>query len=154
LPSFKRSFVCALEMKKASIGWLFCGLCADAQSGGFKSAKKLGFLGVGIAPAGAGHFLASKQRATASCVSGFALVQSAVAALLASRILGVFDFGRVSGVGQSRGLWVFFVHHGLSHGLGCGQGSAAQSDLHHENAAVGLFHKNSSKVGNKLTGAY
>jgi hypothetical protein len=47
-------------------------------------------------------------------------------------------------------LWVFFVHHGLGHGLRCGQGSAAQSDLHHENATVGLFHKNSSEVGNNL----
>jgi hypothetical protein len=95
---------------------------------------------------------ASKQRATASCICWFALVQSAVAALLASCVLGVFDFGGIGSVGQSNGLWVFFVHHGLGHGLGGGQGRAAQSDLHHENATVGLFHKNSSEVGNNLNG--
>jgi hypothetical protein len=130
----------------------FVGSAQMHKAGASKALKKLGFLGVGIAPAGAGHLLASKQRATASCVCGFALVQSAVAALLASSVLRVFDFGRVSGVGQSSGLWVFFVHHGLSHGLGGCQGRAAQSDLHHENATVGLFHKNSSKVGNNLNG--
>jgi hypothetical protein len=89
---------------------------------------------------------ASKQGAAASSVSGFALVQSTVAALLTRSVLGVLHFGSVCGIGQSNGLWVFLVHHGLGHGLrGC-QGSSTQSDLHHENATVSLFHKISNEV--------
>jgi hypothetical protein len=92
------------------------------------------------------NLFASKQGAAASSVSGFALVQSTVAALLTRSVLGVLHFGSVCGIGQSNGLWVFLVHHGLGHGLrGC-QGSSAQSDLHHENATVSLFHKISNEV--------
>jgi hypothetical protein len=142
-----------VEMKKASSLLAFLGASSlGAWPRTCCSGLQLGFLGVGRAPTGTGHLLASKQRATASGVRGFTLVQSAVTALLASSVLGVFDFVRVSGVSQSCSLWVFFVHHGLSHGLrGC-QGCAAQCNLHHENATVGLFHKNSSKVGNNLNG--
>jgi hypothetical protein len=89
---------------------------------------------------------ASKQGAAASSVSGFALEQSAVAALLTRSVLWVLHFGSVCGIGQSSGLWVFLVHHGLGHGLSGCQGSSAQSDLHHENATISLFHKISNEV--------
>jgi hypothetical protein len=71
---------------------------------------------------------------------------------LTGSIFGVFDFGGVSGVTQGSCLWVLFVHQGLGHGLACCQSGAAPSDLHHENATVGLLHKNSSKVGNNFNG--
>ncbi len=47
-------------------------------------------------------------------------------------------------------LRVFFVDHGLGQGLLSCQCSATQSYLHHEYAAIGLFHKISNEVAKNL----
>ena len=114
-------------------------------------------LGPSRAPAIAVDLLACKQRATASWISGFGLVQSAVVAFLCSRVLREFlgiHFGGVGGITQSSSLRVFFVDHGLGHGLLCCQCSATQSYLHHEYAAIGLFHKISNEVAKNLDDEY
>jgi hypothetical protein len=114
--------------------------------------SRSGFLGVCSAPAVGRYLLASEQGATTGCVASFSLEQGACTALLAGGVFGVLDFGGVRGITQGGSLGVLFIHQGLGHGLGCCQSGAAQSDLHHENATVGLFHKNSSKVGNNFNG--
>ena len=119
--------------------------------------RALALLGVGRAPAIAVNLFARKQGATASRVSGLALVQSAVVAFLRSSVLREFlrvNFGGVSGITQSSSLRVFFVDHGLGHGLLSCQCSATQSYLHHEYATIGLFHKISNEVAKNLDDEY
>jgi hypothetical protein len=117
-----------------------------------RAPKGLAFFGVSRAPAIAVNLFACKQGATASSISGLALVQSAVVAFLGSSVLREFFGIHLGGVGciaQSRSLWVFFVDHGLSHGLlGC-QSGTTQCHLHHENATISLFHKISNEVAKK-----
>jgi hypothetical protein len=136
-----------MAMKKASKSWLFTKVSlVQATLEGLRVDLKLGLLGVSRAPAVASHLLAGKQGATTGGVAGFALEQRAVGALLTGCVLGVLDFGGVSGITQSCGLGVFLVHQGLCHGLLSCQGCTAQSHLHHEYATIGLLHKNSSEV--------
>lgn len=111
--------------------WLLRGACAPWSSG---------LLGVGAAPAFAGHLFAGKQGAAAGGVCSFALVERAVGTCLACGIfgeLGLVHLGGVSLVAQGTRLWVFFVDHGGGGVyLACQQRSAAERDLKHECATL------------------
>jgi hypothetical protein len=126
-----------------------------AFEGCLEKSLNLGFLGVSRAPAVCVNLLACKQGATASSVCGLALEQSAVVAFLGSGMLREFlgvNLGGVGGITQGCSLGVFFIDQGLSHGLlGC-QSGTTQCHLHHENAAVSLFHKISNEVAKNLNG--
>jgi hypothetical protein len=135
-----------MTTKKASKSWLFTKVSLVKATPKGLDDRELGLLGVSRAPAVASHLLASKQGATTSGVASFALEQRAIATFLTCGVLGVLNFGRVSGITQSCGLRVFLVHQGLSHGLLSCQGCTAQSHLHHEYATICLLHKNSSEV--------
>jgi len=102
------------------------------------------FLGVSRAPTVASDLLACEQGACTGSVGGFSGEQSTVGALLSGRMFGEFfgvDFGGVGGITQSGSLWIFFVDHGLGHGLLRQKCSATYGHLHHENATITLLHK-------------
>jgi hypothetical protein len=116
----------------------FAPTCLPCGNAAFSAAAKvlLRFFSVSAAPAFASDLFACKQGATACCVTGFGLVQSAANAVLAGckfRELGFVDLAGIGLVTQTRRSGIGLGQHSWSSKYRtCKQSTCAQTELGYE----------------------